>query len=308
MSFFIVNIIGFFISLIFYIIIFNIKDVETLKMIALFINSLIIIGIFFNLFRDLKKDNYNKYLKNHIKELKNYIDNLRKKEDTFFLYYNETKKKNDNLIRIKHDIKNELQIAYAMVNENRKISMKLLDELDNKLENVEIINFCKNPILNTILNIKKIETEKEDIVLSFDIDKSFDLNMEEIDICDLFSNILDNSIEAVKCANEKEKTCENGKIDKAEIKENKINDNFIKLSIAKKNDYNIIKCENTYNGKIKTDKDNSNKIITTKVDKNKHGYGMDIIKEIVSKYNGEFNIETNNNVFEIIIIFKGVFC
>ena len=35
---------------------------------------------------------------------------------------------------------------------------------------------------------------------------------------------------------------------------------------------------------------------------------MDIIKEIVSKYNGEFNIETNNSVFEIIIIFKGIFC
>ena len=292
MSVFISNIIGFLVSLIFYIIIFNIKDdAASLKLVALFINTLIMFGVFLNFFRDFKKDNY-------IKELKKYIDNLRKKENTFFLYYNETKEKSDKLIRIKHDIKNELQVAYAMANKCKKTTIKLLDDLDNKLEDVKIINFCKNPVLNTVLTIKKLESENENVILNFDIDKSFDLKMEEIDICDLFSNILDNSIEAIK----NRRT--NKKRTRIEYNEN----DFIKLSVAQKNDYIIIKCKNTYGGDIKRDKENGNKFITSKLNNKEHGYGMDIIKSVVNKYNGELNIETKNNIFEIIIIFRGILC
>ena len=284
MSFFISNGIGILISLIFYIIMLKIQNVEDLKFIAFYINSFLLLIMIINLLKINEKNKYINSLKETVRNLKKYINNLRKKENAFFLYYNETKQKNDKLIRIKHDIKNELQIAYAMMDKDKKVSTKILNELNDKLEDIKIINFSKNAILNTILTLKKMEIKNSGINLEIEIDKTVDFNMEEIDICDLFSNILDNSIEATKKCN-----CEN---------------RFIKFCIAKKNDYIIIKCENTYEGVLK--KNSYGNYITTKQEEKQHGYGINIIKNIVDKYNGEINFITKNNIFKIVIIFKEI--
>ena len=284
MSFFISNGIGILISLIFYIIMLKIQNVEDLKFIAFYINSFLLLIMIINLLKINEKNKYINSLKETVRNLKKYINNLRKKENAFFLYYNETKQKNDKLIRIKHDIKNELQIAYAMMDKDKKVSTKILNELNDKLEDIKIINFSKNAILNTILTLKKMEIKNSGINLEIEIDKTVDFNMEEIDICDLFSNILDNSIEATKKCN-----CD---------------DKFIKFCVAKKNDYIIIKCENTYDGFLK--KNSYGNFITTKLDVKKHGYGINIIKNIVDKYNGEINFITKNNIFKIVIIFKEI--
>ncbi len=284
MSFFISNGIGILISLIFYIIMLKIQNVEDLKFIAFYINSFLLLIMIINLLKINEKNKYINSLKETVRNLKKYINNLRKKENAFFLYYNETKQKNDKLIRIKHDIKNELQIAYAMMDKDKKVSTKILNELNDKLEDIKIINFSKNAILNTILTLKKMEIKNSGINLEIEIDKTVDFNMEEIDICDLFSNILDNSIEATKKYN-----CEN---------------RFIKFCIAKKNDYIIIKCENTYKGVLK--KNSYGNYITTKQEEKQHGYGINIIKNIVDKYNGEINFITKNNIFKIVIIFKEI--
>ena len=284
MSFFISNGIGILISLIFYIIMLKIQNVEDLKFIAFYINSFLLLIMIINLLKINEKNKDINSLKETVRNLKKYINNLRKKENAFFLYYNETKQKNDKLIRIKHDIKNELQIAYAMMDKDKKVSTKILNELNDKLEDIKIINFSKNAILNTILTLKKMEIKNSGINLEIEIDKTVDFNMEEIDICDLFSNILDNSIEATKKYN-----CEN---------------RFIKFCIAKKNDYIIIKCENTYEGVLK--KNSYGNYITTKQEEKQHGYGINIIKNIVDKYNGEINFITKNNIFKIVIIFKEI--
>ena len=284
MSFFISNGIGILISLIFYIIMLKIQNVEGFKFIAFYINSFLLLIMIINLLKINEKNKDINSLKETVRNLKKYINNLRKKENAFFLYYNETKQKNDKLIRIKHDIKNELQIAYAMMDKDKKVSTKILNELNDKLEDIKIINFSKNAILNTILTLKKMEIKNSGINLEIEIDKTVDFNMEEIDICDLFSNILDNSIEATKKCN-----CEN---------------RFIKFCIAKKNDYIIIKCENTYEGVLK--KNSYGNYITTKQEEKQHGYGINIIKNIVDKYNGEINFITKNNIFKIVIIFKEI--
>lgn len=284
MSFFISNGIGILISLIFYIIMLKIQNVEDFKFIAFYINSFLLLIMIINLLKINEKNKDINSLKETVRNLKKYINNLRKKENAFFLYYNETKQKNDKLIRIKHDIKNELQIAYAMMDKDKKVSTKILNELNDKLEDIKIINFSKNAILNTILTLKKMEIKNSGINLEIEIDKTVDFNMEEIDICDLFSNILDNSIEATKKHN-----CEN---------------RFIKFCIAKKNDYIIIKCENTYEGVLK--KNSYGNYITTKQEEKQHGYGINIIKNIVDKYNGEINFITKNNIFKIVIIFKEI--
>ena len=119
--------------------------------------------------------------------------------------------------------------------------------------------------------------KKYGINIEFKIDSSILLKMEEIDICDIFSNILDNSIETAK---------------------NEENRN-ISLYLYKKTNYIIIKCENFYSN---IEINQQGKFKTTKKDKNKHGHGLKIIQEIANKYNGEVNIKTDNNIFKILIL------
>ena len=58
----------------------------------------------------------------------------------------------------------------------------------------------------------------------------------------------------------------------------------------------IIKSENPYRGNLLTD---GEKIITSKQDRTKHGYGLKSIKNIAEKYNGFMSIIYDNNKFKI---------
>ena len=101
--------------------------------------------------------------------------------------------------------------------------------------------------------------------------------MEDIDVCNIFTNLLDNSMEAAK------------------KNENK----NIKLYIYEKNGYVIIKNENF----CKCYKKNKiGKFETTKKDKKSHGYGIKIIEKTLEKYNGDLNIKIDNGIFRMIIL------
>lgn len=272
MKFYFLDVIKIFVSLLFYVIIFKVKSIKTLKLIAVIINTCMMLEVI----NDLIKEE--KWIK-HDKKLKKDINDLNNKENIISNYYKETKKNSEELIKIKHDMKNELQIAYVIASKDKKQATKILDKACEKLENVKISTYCRNDILNAILTIKMIEAKDYGINLDIKMDSDIDLKMEEIDICNLLSNILDNSIEATK-------KCKNKNI---------------KLYILKRNNYIVIKCENTYNDNLK--KGNNGKLITTKTDGKKHGYGIKIITDIVDKYKGEMNIQTQDNIFRIVIIF-----
>lgn len=262
-------IIKIFISLLFYILILKINSVKILKIFALIINSFVILELIYGLIKEIRYKKQNKIIK--------------AKEEIVLDYYKATRENSDELIKIKHDIKNQLQVAYAIAQKNERTSIGILDNIERKIENIEIINYCKNDILNAILTIKMLEAKRSGLSLNIKIDNSVKINMKEIDICNVFSNILDNSIEASKkCKNKNVTFC-----------------------IFRKNNYIIIKCENAYENSFK--KDSRGKMITSKLDAKNHGYGIKIIENIVNKYNGEMNIMVKNNIFKVIIIFKDNF-
>lgn len=276
MKLYFLYVIKIFIFLLCYIMIFKVKNIKTLKLFAVAINTCMILAVISDLINEEK-------CRQQDKKLEKDIDDLNKKENIISNYYKKTKKSTEELIKMKHDIKNELQIAYIIASGDKKQATKILDEVYEKLENIKINNYCKDDILNTVLSTKKMEAKDYNVDLDIKIDSSIDLNMEEIDSCNLFCNILDNSIEATKMCDEK----------------------IIKLYILKKFNYIIIKCKNTYDSNLKIDK--KGKLITTKKDIKNHGNGLKIVEDIVNKYNGEMKIVTQNNIFKIIIAFKDIF-
>ena len=222
------------------------------------------------LYKNIKRD---KKLKQKEQEL---IFSENKKE---FLdkYYELIKRNNEEISIIKHDIYNQLQIAYVAFKQNNINAIKMLTEVEKELDNIKSTKYCENELLNIILSVKIEEAKKYDINIELKIDYFIELNMEDIDVCNIFTNLLDNSIEAAK------------------KNENK----NIKLYIYEKNGYVIIKNENF----CKCYKKNEvGKFETTKKDKKSHGYGIKIIEKTVEKYNGDLNIKIDNGIFRIIIL------
>lgn len=135
-------------------------------------------------------------------------------------------------------------------------------------------------ILDVILEEEKSICEKNNIEFEVDLDFEKCSFVEATDLCSIFSNMLDNAIEACK------------KIESSDIKRK------IKLRGAIVNKYFVIRCENTKVNPISIDKDN---IITDKKDSFLHGIGISSIRNSVEKYNGNVEIKTEENRFVMII-------
>ena len=243
-----------------YLIIFRLDDFKILRIVAVFINTCLILEV-------INKIRYKLQEKRNMKIAE-------EKEEILYKYYKVTKENNEKVCRIKHDLKNQIQVAYAMKNKG----ISILEEVDNEINNVHSNLYSLNDVLNMILILKEIEARKYNINIVYKVDKNILLdNMNDYDVCKLFSNILDNSIEESK----------------------KTSDKKLILSLYRKNDYVILKYENTYDGKVKKD---DFRFFTTKENKKEHGYGIKIIKSIVNKYDGDMNIQEKNGIFKVVII------
>ncbi len=103
--------------------------------------------------------------------------------------------------------------------------------------------------------------------------------MEVMDIFSLFGNILDNAIEHQSTLAPDKR--------------------FIHLSVRSANQLLLIHAENYFEGELVM---RDGIPVTTKEDKNYHGYGMRSIRRIVEKYSGNFSISTEDQLFQIDIM------
>lgn len=189
------------------------------------------------------------------------------------------KESNEKLIDLKHDLNNQLQVAYIICKQDKEKAIEILDKINENLNQIPQTKYCDNLILNTILAIKVAEAESNNIKIEVNIDNAIEFDMEDIDLCNLLTNLLDNSIEASKGVANKN----------------------IQINIYKKLDYIVIKCLNEYNNYI--EKDQYGNFKSTKKNKGKHGHGIKIIENIVDKYDGEINIKTSNGKFAVMAVF-----
>ncbi len=175
----------------------------------------------------------------------------------------------EEIRKINHGIKNNLQMVYILNNEKKK--EELVEKISDNLKKYELVS--KNDILNIILNTKINIARNKDIDVEISLKKNLDMS-------NLFSNILDNAIEnSIKSKDKK-----------------------LKLSVYKKLDYIVIQCSNSYDWMILEE---DMRLVSRKRFEG-HGYGLRIIDDIVKKYNGEQSIDYNDNTFTINLLIKEV--
>lgn len=244
-------------------------------LIVLFV--LVLISKFYN-FHMMKKNIYSYKLDYENKIIK---DNVLKEHN----YYKKIKKEKDKVKSLHHDIKNHI-ICIKNLCEDKKIDkvLEYINTMESNINNCSKINQdfnTGNMILDSILRVKKSICIEKNIEFYIDIDfsKSDFINM--VDICTIFSNIIDNAIEACDKIN-------NHNLSKKIILKGKYIDRFCIISI-----------ENT---KINDIKQIKKFFLTSKKNSYMHGIGLNNVKKTIEKYFGEVIINYSKNTFTIKIM------
>lgn len=195
-------------------------------------------------------------------------------------YYKKINIEKDKVRALYHDMKNHLICIRSICEE--KNNYKLIEYIDSMEMN--IVNYNKsnqdfntgNMILDSILRVKKNICIEKNIDFFVDVNFSKITFMDMVDICTIFSNLIDNAIEACY----------------------KINDNNTPKKIILKSKYIdefcIILIENT---KINEVKQRKNLILTNKRNSYIHGIGLTNVKKTINKYYGQVTINYDSKFF-----------
>ena len=190
----------------------------------------------------------------------------------------EISKETINMINIKcHDIKYKLHSNILSKEEE-----KTLKDLENSISIYDTNIETGNKLLNVLFTEKSLYCEQKGIKFTCMIDGEKLNFIEDGDLYCLFGNITDNALEAVT------------QIEKVEKR-------IINMIVKSKGDLILIQSENFYSGDLRFE---NGFPITTKQDKNYHGFGMQSIKMIVDKYNGTMTTSAEDGIFHLNILFN----
>ncbi|MDR2599681.1 MAG: GHKL domain-containing protein [Oscillospiraceae bacterium] len=181
--------------------------------------------------------------------------------------------------RMRHDMRQHLSVfqSYISTGKTEKL-IEYIDEYRKSIpEDVEIA-YCENNAVNAILchNINKAKRDGIKIDVKTELPEK--CGIQDIDLCIVYGNSLENAIEATNKLSE-------GK--------------FIKIRSRITGNLLTIIVENTFDGIIKRDGDT---LLSLKNDG--EGIGTPSIKAIAKKYGGSAQFSTNDNVFRTTVILR----
>ncbi|GAA0702421.1 ATP-binding protein [Paraclostridium ghonii] len=218
-----------------------------------FLNSMLLLMVVFKTIKDIKEKSEENLLKEKI--------------DMQYKYYLNLQESQNKVKRLYHDMNNHMLCINSMSADKEDIN-KYIDNIRKDLKQFKEIYNTGNMILDIILNEKQNICNENNIDLICDINFSKCYFIEINDVCSVFSNILDNAIEACNKVSRGEK--------------------YIKVRGTVVKSHYVIMCENSKINKLEI---KNNKIITSKKDKFIHGIGLKSVKSSLKKYDGELEIQ-----------------
>jgi len=148
-------------------------------------------------------------MKKNIHSYKLYDENKIIKDNVLkeYNYYLEISKEKDKVRSLYHDMKNHMIcIRHLCEDEDTNKVLEYIDSMESNITNYNQLNqefHTGNMILDSILRVKKSICIEKDI--DFFVDMTFSKNdfMDMVDVCTIFSNVIDNAIEACDKINER---------------------------------------------------------------------------------------------------------
>ncbi len=188
----------------------------------------------------------------------------------------EAQKESGELIQIRyHDLKHQIQ---NMKGQN-DITEQMMEELEKNVDIYNSVFKTENQVVDVILSNFYLRCLNSNVVLTSVVDGKCLCFMDDLDIYSLLANLLDNALEYEE---------------KVLPKENR----FISLNIRSSSNKITIHVENYCIEDLHFEK-----VSTTKVDKENHGFGLKSVKKITEKYKGYFKMFHEDDMVQVDIIF-----
>ncbi len=193
------------------------------------------------------------------------------------IHYQELYKYQNELRIFRHDIRNRLEVLIRLIKNSQfdkamDIMQTNLDWLEESTNN--IVN-SGNPIIDAILQSKLHNAKEMGIVLNISTKLAGEIKIDEMELAIVLGNALDNAIEAVE-------------------KLHNIKDKTIDFSLMTTDDRISV----LVNNPVESDIDTEN-LLTTKKNKEKHGYGIKSIKAVAERYDGMVLFSCENKIFSV---------
>ncbi|HIU63671.1 MAG TPA: GHKL domain-containing protein [Candidatus Avacidaminococcus intestinavium] len=183
---------------------------------------------------------------------------------------------------LRHDMKKHLQCLYTLCADHHYQAVhEYIKALCDRNTVLKGMIHSGNLVIDAILNNILATVEKRDIDLKYSIIIPPALNIEDVDLCIVFGNLVDNAVEACEQITDP------------------LQKKFITLNVSIKKDYLFIDITNSFNGKVKK---YNNNYLSIKKDEPYPGIGLSNTKKIVQKYNGEIAITNTHHTFNVSII------
>ncbi len=177
-----------------------------------------------------------------------------------------------------HDLKHQIAGLRAEMTEGER--QKWIDSLEQELESYSPELETGNSVLDTLIAGKMMNCQVHDIKVTCVADGNILDFMHVADICTIFGNALDNAIENVTLIEDPEKR-------------------LIHITVSPKKNFVLIQINNYCESQIMM---KNGYPVTTKADKDNHGFGLKSIRYTVEKYHGTVKFEVNKNWFELNIL------
>lgn len=175
-----------------------------------------------------------------------------------------------------HDLKYQINL----LKENPNQREELLKNIDRAFQAYDSNVVTGNEALDIILTERATECNKNDIKMNCMVDGKLFNFMSEVDLYIVFGNALDNAMEAVL----------------------KLDNDSRSISVTSYKMGEIFSvCIRNYC--VKEPKMQGGLPLTTKKNKERHGYGMQSIKRIVEKYGGNMQVVVRDGVFNLTLLF-----
>ncbi|MGN0335462.1 MAG: sensor histidine kinase [Lachnospiraceae bacterium] len=181
--------------------------------------------------------------------------------------------------KLYHDMNHHFDALYHLLQDGyQEQAKKYLEEIRTPSDYTKMEVHTGISVLDAIVYEMRLKAQEKGIVFEMEISMlPCDIGFENKDICSLFANLLENAVEASE--------------NKVYVQIKRINQTLLAVV---KNDYSVKPVIN------------EKKFVSLKKDKILHGWGIQIVEQIVEKYEGSIEYDLEDEMFTVSVMLNEI--
>ena len=190
------------------------------------------------------------------------------------VYYQGLRQQEQQVRTLRHDLRNHLTAIQGLLERGEtRWALSYLEQIAGSPALRGTKRLCENEAANAVLSAKAESMEQAGIAADVAVSLPAELPVEDVDLCALLGNAMDNAEEGVRGAEERRVTVR-CRVDKGLL---------------------MLRVVNPVGREVRPD------LSTTKADRRSHGFGIPGMREIAERYGGTLEAGVRGGQFELVV-------